>query len=159
MSSLGFGKSESPCRGGCRERFFQSRGALERFYFAGFLYFLELTSLVGHHWLCCFTETKVSSGKEVWNVVSPGNSSIQGHRGEEGREAPTPSDEHSSDGTRGRMEHSWSIPYSIGSKRTTTSKNATKIGLGWGLATKEGNEEVPQLWLPVPAPVGQAGAA
>lgn len=96
-------------------------------------------------------------------MVSPGNSSTQEHRGEEGRESPTPSDEHSSDSTRGRMEHSWSIPYSIGSKRTTTSKNATKIGLGWGLATKEGNEEeeeeVPQVCLPVPALVGQAGAA
>lgn len=58
-----------------------------------------------------------------------------------GGEAPTPSDEHSSDSTRGRMEHSWSIPYSIGSKRTAASKNATKLGLGWGLAAKQGNQE------------------
>lgn len=97
--------------------------------------------LVGHHWLCWFTETKGTSGKEAWNVVSPGNSSMQGHRCEEGGEAPTPSDEHSSDSTRGRMEHSWSIPYSIGSKQTAASKNATKIGLGWGLAARQGNQE------------------
>lgn len=31
---------------------FQSSGALKQFYFAGFLYFLELTSSVGYHWLC-----------------------------------------------------------------------------------------------------------
>lgn len=77
---------------------------------------------------------------------------------------PTPGDEHSSDPGRGRMEHSWSIPYSIGSKRTTAFKSATKIGLWWGLAAKQGNneeeeEEVPQVCLPVPAQVGQAGAA
>lgn len=80
--------------------------------------------------------------------------------GREGGEAPTPSDEHSSDPTRGRTAET---PYSIGSKRTPASKNATKIGLCWGLATKQGNEveeeEVPQVCLPVPAPVGQAGPA
>lgn len=69
---------------------FQSSGALKQFYFAGFLFVLELTSLVGYHWLCWLTETKVTSGKEAWNVVSPGNSSIQGHRCVEGGEASTP---------------------------------------------------------------------
>lgn len=92
-------------------------------------------------------ETAASKDTDVWR---------------EGKHLP-PSDEHSSDTVRGRMEHSWSTPYSIGSKRTTTSKSATKIGLWWGLAAKQGNEEeeeeVPQVCLPVPAPVGQAGAA
>lgn len=77
----------------------------------------------------------------------------------EGGEASPPSDEHSSDTARGRMELSRSSPYSIGSKRTTTSKSATKIGLATKQGNKEEEEEVPQVCLPVPAPVGQAGAA
>lgn len=46
--------------------------------------------------------------------------------GREGKQLPR-SGEHSSGTTRGRMEHSWSIPYSIGSKPTTPSKNATNL--------------------------------
>lgn len=67
-------------------------------------------------------ETAASKDTDVWR---------------EGKHLP-PSDEHSSDTMRGRMEHSWSTPYSIGSKRTTTSKSATKIGLWWGLAASKG---------------------
>lgn len=132
-----FWEKQSPLGGGCRKRFsFKAVELWSNFILQDFC----VSYLVGHHWLCWFTETKGTSGKEAWKVISPGNSSIQGHRCEEGGEAPTPSDEHSSESTRGRVEHSWSIPCSIGSKRTAASKSATKIGLGWGLAAKQGEQ-------------------
>lgn len=90
-------------------------------------------------------ETAASKDTDVWR---------------EGKHLPR-SDEHSSDSTRGTMEHSWSIPYSIGSKRTTTSKSATKLVCdGAWLQSKGRGGGGGSPGVPASArSVGQAGAA